>query len=569
MHPCLKIPEILGNIFQDTQADIPLTSTLSVSRQWPDVGASTLARAARTCKTLTEPALDILWRVQPSLIALIQCLPADALQKDSNLNMLVSHIRIACHLPLTAHLQQFRRELRPEDYMRIYYYSSRIIGLGGLVCEDGGYDLHPLVTSILWSRTPNFGPLFPKLRHLDVPLSEFYGQALYPRLVIGPRLQTVMIRTDYDGLEYDYPWDNLASVLKSSSPHITTFSVEALCGRNDMTKTPPEIMALYCGFQRMESLDAPSIVLTHDALSHLAILSRLKSLRISIDAAELTKFNSTVPASLEFPSLRDFSIDTYDLPICSELLRRPGFQHLHSLTVVRTCEDNDFIWILEPFFQTLQNHLPQLQKVILKADDHSGIPQLVSPLTTQTLTPLLSLPNISVLVIDLDVTVDLDDVKISQVADAWPNLHVLYLFDQTMGTIPKVTLGGLLPLAAACPNLEQLTLRINAFHVPNFAQTGNIIPARNLHWLNVCTSPVTNERHDLASFISLIFPSLSSLTYGCDFYSIAWDKDLALSEKRYASCWEQTCTVLKPFLLAHVKPSNHLWDHTSRTGYLY
>ena len=77
MHRCLWIQEVLHNIFDNLADDLPSLET----RGWPTVGHATLAQLARTCKAFTEPALDALWRFQPSLAPLVQCLPSHALRK--------------------------------------------------------------------------------------------------------------------------------------------------------------------------------------------------------------------------------------------------------------------------------------------------------------------------------------------------------------------------------------------------------------------------------------------------------------------------------------------------------
>ena len=60
MHRCLLIQELLSIIFHHAHA------------------RKTLARLARTCKTFQDPALDILWCTQDTLLYLLKCLPCDA-----------------------------------------------------------------------------------------------------------------------------------------------------------------------------------------------------------------------------------------------------------------------------------------------------------------------------------------------------------------------------------------------------------------------------------------------------------------------------------------------------------
>jgi hypothetical protein len=356
--------------------------------------------------------------------------------------------------------------------------------------------------------------------------------------------------------------DNLASVLKSCSTDISSFCVHALnnFGCFVPLNIPSRIVELHGGFQGIRSFDT-SLLLTCDAFSCLAILPRLESLTISIDAFELTKFNSTVPHSLEFPSLVIFSITIDDLHICSELLERQGFGQLWSLTVVK--KKNLYVWNLDPFFQTVQNHCSQLQVVVLKkpaADDDNDYYEDISlkhtsPFTTQTLAPLLLLPDISILFINIEATVDLDDIAIRKIANAWPKLRALHLFEQTTVSIPRITLQGLLPLAA-CSGLEELTLRVDARHPPNFAQIGNIVPARKVHLLDVRTSPVEDYSEDLASFISLTFPSLSTFYFA---WSCDDDGEFLPAELRYGDVWTDITAILQPFLVSHPSPG-HLED---------
>ncbi|KAF8548599.1 hypothetical protein OG21DRAFT_1379719, partial [Imleria badia] len=58
---CFEIPEILFHIFEH----------VFVSHK----GRSDLAHLARTCKVLSGPALDVLWRIQTSLYPLIMTFP--------------------------------------------------------------------------------------------------------------------------------------------------------------------------------------------------------------------------------------------------------------------------------------------------------------------------------------------------------------------------------------------------------------------------------------------------------------------------------------------------------------
>lgn len=72
MHHCLLIPELTLHIIHFLADDRPACHDSHYLRNSRDV-----AKLARTCKALAEPALDVLWKTQHSLSPLVMCLPPD------------------------------------------------------------------------------------------------------------------------------------------------------------------------------------------------------------------------------------------------------------------------------------------------------------------------------------------------------------------------------------------------------------------------------------------------------------------------------------------------------------
>jgi len=72
MHACLRVHEILANIFAGTITEDP-------AHLFGRAGLNTLGSLATTCKTFTEPALDALWDTQPCLFHLLTNLPSNAI----------------------------------------------------------------------------------------------------------------------------------------------------------------------------------------------------------------------------------------------------------------------------------------------------------------------------------------------------------------------------------------------------------------------------------------------------------------------------------------------------------
>jgi hypothetical protein len=67
MHRALEIPEVLLSMFDEVYFG-------------SDRGKSDTLSLALTCKRFQEPALDVLWRLLPTIFPLILCLPDNALK---------------------------------------------------------------------------------------------------------------------------------------------------------------------------------------------------------------------------------------------------------------------------------------------------------------------------------------------------------------------------------------------------------------------------------------------------------------------------------------------------------
>ena len=93
MHHCLLIPELALYIVHFLADDRPAWQDSRYLRNPRDV-----ARLARTCKALLEPALDVLWRTQHSLAPLIMCLPPEVWQLTKRGKTIVS--RAPCPCPM-------------------------------------------------------------------------------------------------------------------------------------------------------------------------------------------------------------------------------------------------------------------------------------------------------------------------------------------------------------------------------------------------------------------------------------------------------------------------------------
>ncbi|RDB17240.1 hypothetical protein Hypma_001765 [Hypsizygus marmoreus] len=523
MHPCLRVPELVANIIS------------FITEEY----GGTLASLAAASKVFHNHALDALWKSQPSLFRLLLNLPADAYKS---------------HVEQGFHTLSLARDLRPEDYERVHYYSPRIKTLE--MSNEPRID--PVAIAILWAQQKDVGILVPNLRHLQIDLFRFTGQATYARLLCGPSLRTVEIHLPLTASGADHPWDDMEAVLSPLARRLEAFTFETFDTQWNMVVhcgTPSSVMALFGAFHDIQTLDARAFEITHSVLSELAHLSSVKRLNISITSSELLKFNSILPQPDDFSALVELGIETGDLSACSELLQRPGFSQLQSLTVTQCARTG--IWDLGPFFQIIHQHQSHTELAalsIVQYNPYWNPPRDECKITVGTLRPLFAFSKLGVLKITVDISVEIDDAGLVEIAAAWRNLRMFRLFEQTLHTIPQVTLVGFLHFMTFCTVLEDVTLRIDALHPPTFAANGAITPSSSLRRFNVCTSPVYDEWEEIAAIIAVAFPSLEALLYGW-FYQVPGggleSVELSMGEMWYFERWKECARLLGPIVSSH------------------
>lgn len=72
MHRALRVPELLRLICLD----------IGGGNKFFPSGLQELAMLARTCTTISEHALDVLWADSPTILDLMECMPPDLWKKD-------------------------------------------------------------------------------------------------------------------------------------------------------------------------------------------------------------------------------------------------------------------------------------------------------------------------------------------------------------------------------------------------------------------------------------------------------------------------------------------------------
>ncbi|GLB39777.1 hypothetical protein LshimejAT787_0702870 [Lyophyllum shimeji] len=521
MHRCLEIPEILYFIFDNVIDRQSLKS--------PFPGSATLVNLAVTCKLFKEPALDALWYTIRNVDPLIRSLPADAFCLTRHLQEVAPVVGGLGLTPdgmfLGRKSLRLLRNLGPGDYDKIKGICSRVRVVTAPPHWRANHEHRhePLLLHHLFSRLNN-GPILPRVQSVGININDFREQAVYPRLIIGPRVQFIRIfvpeplRPDFD-IAPSLPWDNVRAVLLERPLPLQSLTIDPLrseFGHKLNTFTSPEMIGLVCSLKSLRTLDIPSLSIDHDTLANLAALPLLQELVVSISDVELFRFvDRQWTNSGSFLGLTRLHIHTLDLVACAGLLQLPhSFQRLRSLKVSGT---HGSTWDLKRFFTAIAaNETLSWQLALLELEIPFYPWQLPRPeapvIDFPTIQPLLSCRNLLGLSLHVDGIVDLDNAALAAMGAAWPHLAALDLRERTVGSIPKITLTGLTALLSACPRLQGIALRFDATEqVSSFAKIGTLSPHPCLTSLNYCRSPIREPRH-VAAFLTLLLPKLERLT---------------------------------------------------------
>jgi hypothetical protein len=403
--------------------------------------------------------------------------------------------------------------------------------------------------------------LLPALRSLTIDVRDFNDLALYPRLLIGPSLRYLFIKIKFPPLDDvdNIPWANLKAVVEPYAPGLKAFQIfspDDADGHLDTVmryarELPQPIIDLQQTFRDIVDLDITPLDLPHTIMHHISILPTLRKLNIVISFGEAS-FNLGSQSNC-FPVLNELDVGTNDLAaLGSSFIGAISSKQLETIRI-REYNRTD-PWDLTEFCYILgthESHLQMKEIAFLREDlEKWSQPRYVSVIDPTTLGHLYALPQLTILKVTIDVAVDLTDDSLYEIVNVWHHLRVLRLFDRTIGTLPTLTMKGLLYLSSYLP-LEDITLRVDCTQKLSFSDNGSILPCPRLHRLNLCTSPITEHFDHVISAFTLAFPALSAISVGwCfetegDFFQL----EMAFTEDHYQRRWFDVIRALEPVLL--------------------
>ncbi|KAJ6577040.1 hypothetical protein DFH09DRAFT_1077980 [Mycena vulgaris] len=133
------------------------------------------------------------------------------------------------------------------------------------------------------------------------------------------------------------------------------------------------------------------------------------------------------------------------------------------------------------------------------------------PMPAETIGPLLSLANLTVLRLYLHRPVDVDDALLKIMVADWPRLQTLEPLHEDGVQVAKVTLTGLIPFATHCTELTECAFLVNttsldedSFLPPSGQYTS---PVAKFHFGH---SPISDALR-IAAFLSDLFPQLHEI----------------------------------------------------------
>ncbi|KAG1892080.1 hypothetical protein F4604DRAFT_1672181 [Suillus subluteus] len=475
MDSCLHIYEILRNIFSalNNYEDITLDIQQPSRVNDVDVRRQTLARLARTCRTFSDPALDVLWAHIDTLSPVVACL----------LRHVWSRRR---------HSLRLNGRVQDSHWRGIEKYLTRVraLGVGRSVMRMDDFSLE-LVHTLCGHPWPF---LLPRLEKLFWSDSSYEYTRLLSDL-LSPTLTELHL----------HAMDNLfmRSVLPNlgvTCPLMKSFSTTGL----DPAASVPVSTAVVCGWHQLKTLSTEAV--DGPALLRLSTLSSLEHLQLSFLSQNrgFFKYSPTTFSN----SLRHLTIRAQSPELCVPFLETtwiPARSIYISLgNIPRSYSNETFLLLLASRVTAEQ---VQALSLDLTCDWLLTITE-ITPLFSFCALEELTLPSTS-------GNLTINDQDLIRAAKSWPKLTKLRLGDEgrwISPARPQITLHGFASLLLHCPHLCTLSISMDAtsYNVVTPQVPGGGVINTKITTLSVGASLIENPLA-VAAFLSSVLPNLNNI----------------------------------------------------------
>ncbi|KAF7364892.1 hypothetical protein MVEN_00359700 [Mycena venus] len=488
MHRCLLVAEIFSHI----------TYFSTANTRGGLGGKKEVYRLALTCKALSEPALDAVWREISGVTNLIYLLPSDLWhgQMDPQSTSCMTRETVASDWTrFLIHARRVREfafsSLNDDRLNRSPPWNVNIFDgdtvLRHLHQQCPEVHMLPNLLKLLWNNEVDHIHIFicPTLRSLSL-----HSSAGYPGVVQLLETQGQII-TDLD-LKLRVPDTGTDDVVDAVSLAITRMN---------------RLISLQCGF-----------IIRSETLIHLSGLPTLEQIGIPlVSVDDPTSFSAA--SSTFFPSLTSLIIIPAQPTLFCSLLNAISSTSLDRIYWQITDTDPNNIFNA---LTILANHGSRhaLDSITISASFDllvAGLPHGL--LTLQALRPVLALANLTVLALSVP-WLDLGNDDLEEIARHLPQLMNLNLSSHGLVPSTRLTLRGLVPLFEHC-SLMFLGLVIDVrdpvpdseFALPPRPSRRLARHARRLRFLDFGNSRIGPTKVEaIATFLSELVPKLTTLS---------------------------------------------------------
>ncbi|KAK7035704.1 hypothetical protein R3P38DRAFT_2908703 [Favolaschia claudopus] len=431
-----------------------------------------LAALARTCKSLQDSALNVLWREQYTLDNLLRCLPSHLCEVGKIRKLSGLHHVFVCDASV---FDKISTEL-PCDFLcpnatRLRFRASQL-------------SVIPLARFFLG----------PKIVDVDLHLTIGCDETLLDLPIQYPTLQ-------YLSLTSFHLTCATSSKIVSSLRQITHLSID--------------------------SLDKA-------AFEHLSRLDTLKSLCLIYPCFEDTGLSCGPllfpPTSPAFPALQKLYLDDVTPEFAIEVISVLSHRQLQSLHI----GTDPFLskTAAHRLYSALANHLSHTSLLNLRigtpsdyTDSHSFKASVAEYMVDgPTLAVLFPFQNLTELRLQAPLGFLIDNSTAWDMARAWPHLRRLHLAAKAGAPCHNphgiMSLHALTAFARYCPELTSLTLTTFDARTLLIADSMHTVSQSSLEFLDVGTSPLRDSLA-VALFLHAVFPKLDRITI---FDEWMWDE---------------------------------------------
>ncbi|KAK7689366.1 hypothetical protein QCA50_007157 [Cerrena zonata] len=458
----------------------------------------TLASLAITCRSISEPALDVLWRFISDSEAFDTFLQATNILPDSHkLNVSV----FSSDFKAILDLYNKNKPLHSGDLKK---YFHRIHGLH--------------VSTSLWTEPLSQAlqtqsqPVFPRLTKLVLCVeSKLSGMDS----ILIPTLRSLSIKVS---TTVDISPSDLVRTFVYRTPNLNSLHLEWL---NDNTQHSAETRKVLCMIvnlpelrhlsMNLDILKCPEFLPTLSCLRHLEILS------LTAPIVDRTKPPWVFVPCHAFPTLHTLHLE-YPIRMVHAFLSALRGAKISSLHIT----------IQEPFLPSEQfalarsitsNFASTIESVALQVSEGSGFFSILGDFRTvlpQSITPLIS-AHLTELHLEYMNADDVTDSLCKSMSEAWPRLRSLDIMaDRDVPQPPAhmVTLTGLKWFALGCPEIDEISMQVNGLgtHWENEIDAALEIKASRLTLLNLQGSSVDSPL-SVAKYLRWCFPLLRNVRF--------------------------------------------------------